>query len=372
MTTWRYLAHDGVGAADGLALDEALATSYARGAEPKAPTLRLYYYRDHSALVGRYQHLEAELDTEACAELGVDCNRRPTGGGAIIMGSKQLGVAVATRAPAAKRPKELLEELSGGIVDALASLGIEAEFRGKNDLAVRGRKIAGLGVYLNGSGGLLFHASVLADLDVALMLKVLNIPAAKLGANGARAVSERVTTVSAELGEPWDARRLRQVVAKGFEQRLGVTLEAAEVDQKEAELATRLMQQRYLSDSWLHECSPRSDATATAVVRLKVGLVRIYLAAAEKTIKSVLFTGDFNSVPPALVAIEEGLRWKRLERPVISEVVEGCLSNSAEYLGDPQLITDALLEAAGRVTEQPSAAPERLGSCYFPEVSANT
>ena len=63
---WRLLTDDGVGAAAGLALDEALMSSYSRDEPERPPTLRLYSYRDHCALVGRYQTLEAEVDLAAC------------------------------------------------------------------------------------------------------------------------------------------------------------------------------------------------------------------------------------------------------------------------------------------------------------------
>ena len=99
---WRLLSHDGVEAAAGLALDEAMLAGYARDADPGwPPTLRLYTYRSHCALVGRYQHLDAEIDVEACRRTGTGFSRRPTGGGAIVMGAGQLGVAVATR----RRPR---------------------------------------------------------------------------------------------------------------------------------------------------------------------------------------------------------------------------------------------------------------------------
>jgi lipoate-protein ligase A len=38
------------------------------------------------------------------------------------------------------------------------------------------RKIAGLGIYFDPAGGLLFHASLLVDLDIAFMLSVLRTP----------------------------------------------------------------------------------------------------------------------------------------------------------------------------------------------------
>ena len=51
---------------EGLALDEALMASYARGEPRRPPTLRLYTYRTHCALIGRYQNLDAEVDLAAC------------------------------------------------------------------------------------------------------------------------------------------------------------------------------------------------------------------------------------------------------------------------------------------------------------------
>lgn len=369
LSTWRYLRADGVEADRGLAADEAVTAGYTRDGAARPPTLRLYTYRDHCALVGRYQHLGAEVDLAACARRQVQVNRRPTGGGAIIMGSGQLGVAVATRAPSEQRPKELLERYSGGIIAGLGRLGIDATFRGKNDLAVAGRKIAGLGLFLNGSGGLLFHASVLADLDVALMLEVLQIPAAKLADKAAAAVEERVTTVSREMCRPYDGAALRDVIARGFAETLDVELVPGDPDGGEEELTSRLVEQRYGTDEWRQQYSPRSDATATASVRLGGGLARLYLACAEQTIKSLLFTGDFNTVPPALIAIEEQLRWKRLERRTVADVVERCLADHPE-VGDPAAVVDAILEAGERVSAAPAAAPERAGSCYFPEEMA--
>jgi lipoate-protein ligase A len=366
VTHWRLIRSDGVRAAAGLAADEALTAGYSRFSPLRPPTVRLYTYHDHCALVGRYQSLDAEVDVAACRARGIEYNRRPTGGGAIIMGAGQLGVAVATRAPSERRPRELLEELSGGIVTGLSRLGIAATFRGKNDLAVGGRKIAGLGLYLDGLGGLLFHASVLADLDVDLMLGVLRIPAAKLGDRAAQAVCERVTTVTRETGHAWDGAALAAEIAAGFAAWLGIDFEFGAMRPEEEALAASLVEKRYGRDEWRAECSPRSDVTATTVARLGAGTVRIYIAVHGQAIKSILFTGDFNSVPASLVAIEEGLRWKRLERSAVEQVVRRCAQDSPE-IGDPALLIEAILSLGERVSHPPSAAPEREGSCYFPE-----
>ena len=91
MTTWRYIKNDNVTASAGLAADEVLANC--SGARTSLPTLRLYTYKP-CALVGRFQTIENELNLNYCFENKIPVNRRPTGGGAIIMGQDQLGVAL--------------------------------------------------------------------------------------------------------------------------------------------------------------------------------------------------------------------------------------------------------------------------------------
>ena len=365
--TWRLLTHDGVEAAAGLALDEGMLAGYARDADPSTePTLRLYTYRSHCALVGRYQHLEAEVDLDACRRTGTDWSRRPTGGGAIVMGAGQLGVAVATRAPADQNPRALLGRYAEGIVAGLAELGIDATFAGKNDLSVQRRKIAGLGLYLEPGGGLLFHSSILADLDVPFMLDVLNIPAAKLGDKAVAAVEERITTVSRETGRTVGGADIRDVIATGFAKALGIDLRAGAPTAVEEERAAVLEAERYGSPAWCNESSPQPDATATSVFKTPEGLVRCYLALHGPTIKSALFTGDFNSVPEPLARFEASLRWARLEEATLEKLAAVSCPDGTGLGVSPSELVKAVL-AAGERAVVPAAPVRPAGSCYFPE-----
>jgi lipoate---protein ligase len=358
MQRWRLLSGDGVGAAEGLALDEALMAG--------PPTLRLYTYR-RAALVGRYQHLEAEVDLDACRRTGTDWNRRPTGGGAIVMGEGQLGVAVTGRLPGPVHPRELLARYASGIQAGLAELGVEARFRGKNDLETGGRKIAGLGLYLDGRGGLLFHASVLADLDVAFMLDVLRIPAAKLGDKAVSAVEERVTTVTRETGDPWSGLALAEVVATGFAKALDLDLEPAVADSSEKEAAAALVETRYDTDAWRLERTPQPDASATSVLKTPEGLVRCYLSLHGTTIKSALFAGDFNQAPESLVRLEAALRWTRLDRGELDRLASRACP-AGTIMGVPlATLVGAVMQAGERALANTAVPVRSEGSCYFPE-----
>lgn len=393
MDTWRLLTGYGVDAAEGLALDEALAAGQGRNGdgpgsevspERQPPVLRLYTYRG-AALVGRYQHLAAEVDLDACRERGVQWNRRPTGGGAIVMGPGQLGVAVAVPAPGDDHPRDLLARFAGGIIAGLSRLGVDAHLTGKNDLSVGTRKIAGLGLYLDPAGGLLFHSSVLADLDVAFMLSVLRIPAAKLedkpGVRGVpdsivAAVSERITTVSAETGVPWRGAGLAEPVAAGFSEALDIDLVPAEASAAEQARADALVATRYTAEAWWSERSPQDDTTASALLKTPEGLVRCYLALHGPTIKSALFAGDFSVAPEPLVRFETALRWSRCDRPSVAGLAAEAFARGTGLGVDADAVVACVLEAAERARihsgpgDGPMAAPARdAGSCYFPDLS---
>jgi lipoate---protein ligase len=366
---WRLITDDGAGAAEGLALDEALMARYARGEPDRPPTLRLYTYRSHCALVGRYQNLAAEVDLAACERTGTQVSRRPTGGGAIVMGAGQLGVACVSRAPADKRPRELIELLSAALVTGLAELGITAVFRGKNDLEADGRKIAGLGLYVDPAGAMLFHASVLADLDIPFMLEVLRIPAAKLADKAAAAVAARVTTVTRQTGGRHDAAALRPVIAAGFAAAFGATLEDATPDHAERALASALATDRYGARSWLDERSIAADGSGSALLKTPAGLARIYVTTHGDLVKSAMVVGDFNELPPALAALESALRWRRIDDQSVTEAVTR--SGAGPALGMPAArVAGAVLDAARQAGQRAAAAPVRsAGSCYFPEPS---
>lgn len=366
-STWRLLVDDGAPAAAGLALDEALMLAQHRDQPTGPATLRLYTYRDHAALIGRYQHLAAEVDLVQCRATGTEVSRRPTGGGAIIMGAEQLGVALTMRAPTRQPPKEIIAELSAGVSAGLAELGITASFRGKNDLEVDGRKIAGLGLYVDDAGGMLFHTSVLADLDIDFMLRVLAVPAAKLGDKAVSAVAGRVTTVTRATGQPHTGASIRDAIATGFAKQFGITLAQDGPTEAEQALATRLATERYGSSDWVQATGRVPDGSGSALLRTPTGLARLYLTTHGDLVKSVVFTGDFNDLPAGVVALETALRWGRLSDEAVGAAVRA--TGAAEALGVAEIgLVEAVLRAGRQATTAATALPVRAtGSCYFPD-----
>lgn len=351
---WRYIADDAVTAAFGLAADEAVARRQGTGASP--PTLRLYTYRPHCALVGRFQRLASEIDLAACERLGVEVNRRPTGGGAIIMGEGQLGIAIMTEAAGARsydRTSELFRHFSAAITRALGGLGIEAEYRRKNDVEVGRRKIAGLGIAFDPAGGLLFHASLLVDLDIAFMLSVLRTPFAKISDKEIATVAERMTTVRREVGRPVAVGEVRERLRAAYGAALGVTLVPGDFTPDEREDIEALARERYASREWLDREPATPDATGSATVKTPGGLLTAHLTLAGDTIKAIYLSGDFFTDESVLAGMERALRWHPASAEAVTKTLDGL--RERDGLGVP----DVPSEAVGRAVEAAAEAARR-------------
>ena len=315
MTAWRYVADDGVTASFGLAADEAVTRR--QGTGDSSPTVRLYTYRSHCALVGRFQRAASEVRLDECRARGIAVNRRPTGGGAILMGADQLGVAVMTPRGELERSydriRELFQRFGAGVIDALRALGVPAEYRRKNDLEVNGRKIAGLGIYVDRSGGLLFHASLLVDLDIPLMLAVLRTPFEKISDKEIATVAERITTVRRECGREVALGEVRELVRRGYARTLGIELVAGGFGEDELAEIAALERETYATPEWLEREPAVADASGSATVKTPGGLLSAHLTLAGEVLKAVYLTGDFFCDERVVLGLERVLRWHPAE-----------------------------------------------------------
>jgi len=354
---WRLLIDDEVTAGFGLAADETLARRVGRG--DSRPTLRLYSYRSHCALVGRFQNVEQELHLDFCRQHGVVVNRRPTGGGAIIMGADQLGVALTV--PGRERhayggARQLMQRFSAGLLQALDRLGIEAAFRRKNDLEVGGRKIAGLGIYRDRSGGLLFHASLLVDLDVPLMLRVLRIPLEKIADKDIASVASRTCTVRSILGADVTLDRVRDQVAEGYRSAFGVSLEPAGWSEPERAAIAALERSRYGTEEWIFQRTEVPDLLGVARIKTPGGLLEVRATLAGKQIKAVYLSGDFFAPESSVADLEGSLRWHSSDPVVIHATLAPVYARWAQDL--EALPIETLVEAIQQATAQAQSLAE--------------
>ena len=246
----------------------------------------------------------------------------------------------------------------------LGALGIEARFRGKNDLEVNGRKIAGLGIYSNREGVLQFHTSLLLDMDLQLMLRVLKVPLEKISDKSLARVRARITTVSAECGRPCDADELRALLAPAYARAFGRSLELLPFDEEERQAIDRLTREKYSHDAWLRQYTPQPDMTGEGIKKTKAGLLRAFVALKGHTFKSLLVTGDFFELEPVFRELEALLKWRPVDREVVRKAAAQALA--AHGGAAPPLEVEELVALVWRaaVSAMKEVHYHYQGGCY--------
>lgn len=208
-----------------MARDEALLEEVAAGAPP---ALRIYRWRTPALTLGRFQP-DADVDSAACAGLGIDVTRRPTGGRALLHGADVTYAIVLNRPPGPGTSVEALYAyLARGLIAGLEHLGVSAAVATHagapgpacfasslgSDLRVGERKVCGSAQVHRGPA-VLQHGSVLLDrLDVneADLLRFDDEQARAV----ARARLRDATVTLAELGATTDPRAVGEALVAGF------------------------------------------------------------------------------------------------------------------------------------------------------------
>lgn len=326
MRGWRLLDTGPMTAAANMALDETLLELKGKGRSPN--TIRFLQFSPDSVLVGVHQSVAEEVRLDYCRRHGIEVNRRITGGGALFWDENQLGWELYSDKDFFNLviPNErLFETLCQPVSQALVSLGVDAEFRPRNDIEVNGRKISGTGG-TDFENGFLFQGTLLIDFDVDTMLRALRIPVEKLKAKEIDSFRDRVTCLNWELGYTPELTNIKLALVESFQQHLGIFLKPSGLLKEERDLFAEKLK-KFSSQSWIDAVKPEQSRRQTlqATYKSMAGLVRCTLAVNpdRRRLKDIYITGDFISFPSrALYDLEAELRGLPLKKDRLSAVIK--------------------------------------------------
>lgn len=147
----------------------------------------LFLWRNKpSVIIGRNQNPWKECHISRLEQEGVELVRRKSGGGAVY---QDLGNSIYTfiSPDAAERKKQHNHIL----IDALATFGVKGSSSGRNDIHVDGKKVSGAAFKIE-KGNLLHHGTMLLNLDLGALGRLLNPNKAKMQSKGITSVVARV------------------------------------------------------------------------------------------------------------------------------------------------------------------------------------
>lgn len=261
-------------------------------AQADAPFAMLWRNRP-AVIIGRNQNAVREFDSAYAREQGIAVVRRMTGGGAVYHDLGNLNYSFFSFETDADRRNADFAPFAKPVLDALRSLGVEAEFSGRNDILVGGRKVSGSAKRVH-EGRILFHGTLLFDVDMDAMAAVLTPPQAKIEAKGVASVRARVANLS-EFMPGMDRDAFRSAMERELLKSCGLSAPLPIPDNwiREAE---RLADERYRSWEWTFGASP--DFTFERTRRFPCGTVTVRLDVHQGVIRHAEFNGDFFGADP--------------------------------------------------------------------------
>jgi lipoate-protein ligase A len=263
---WRILPFGKAGAAENMAVDEALFRVHIRRRNP--PTLRFYGWQNPALSIGYFQDYDREVDSNACSQFGVEVVRRATGGKAVLH-EQELTYAVIAGADSPLFPADILKSyrvISGCIAKGLAGIGIRAlmeedgreptagtlrsscfSFPSRYELLVGGRKICG-SAQMRSQGVFLQHGSLLLAFD-PLRTCLVMLPHRDV-ARHADLLRKAVTSVREQAGPAVEEEDLCRHLREGFEERLGIRFAEGDLTPEERSLRDELVEKKYGNGAW--------------------------------------------------------------------------------------------------------------------------
>lgn len=128
----------------------------------------MLWRNEPSVIVGKFQDIEEEVDTEFARAKGIQIVRRNSGGGAVYHDLGNVNYSFILR----DERSLTLEYFSRIIMSILEKLGVsQLEFH-HNDILVNGQKISGSAQYHH-NGTILHHGTLLFDTELDVIPKVL-------------------------------------------------------------------------------------------------------------------------------------------------------------------------------------------------------
>ena len=269
-----------------LALEEVMT------AQAEAPFAMLWRNRP-AVIIGRNQNACREFDAAYAREHGIAVVRRMTGGGAVYHDLGNLNYSIFAFETEANGRYVDFAPFAEPVLAALRTLGADAEFSGRNDILVAGRKVSGSAKCVH-AGRILFHGTLLFDVDFDVMTAVLTPPRAKIEAKGVASVRARVANLN-EFLPGLDRETFRLAMEREFLRRFELK-EALPIPDNWMREAERTADERYRSWEWNFGESP--DFTFERTRRFPCGTVTAHLDIHSGIIRQAAFRGDFFGSAP--------------------------------------------------------------------------
>jgi lipoate-protein ligase A len=253
---WRLIRTGIFNAYENMAIDHVLLEGLHK--DTAANTVRFYRWHPSAVSIGRFQHLEDEVNVEMCRRLNVDIVRRISSGGAVYHDfDGELTYSIICRTDRTNLPTDVIEiyqHVCNGILKGLQRLGVLAKFSKGSEafcpnIFVKKRKISGNAQSRRGHS-LLQHGTILRLLDLNKMFAVLKVQKRPVDETFIQEAARKLTSLHQELGTPPSFAQIEEALIEGLVQALPARFYEEGLTDAELQSVKQLAQSWYASPEW--------------------------------------------------------------------------------------------------------------------------
>lgn len=288
--------------------------------------------------IGYYQDVEKEVNLSRCQDMGVEVVRRyGFGGGALLYDNdSRLFHIVVDRESFPTDYVDLITYASGGLLESVRNLGLDASFVPINDVIMAsGKKIGMCSSFRTDFQNVTYVTiSLHRNVNIDLAMELVTPPAEKFKDKSAQSVAERITTIGKELKRDITSDELIEAVRKGFEKAYGIDLRDGELTEGERAYYDEALQKNRKLE-FLYKYSEKEKFGNDNLDLVNKGklrrsefiykgkkLIRVTLLSDGKLIKNIMISGDYYAYPWDITdQLESALKGCRMDERIIRDKV---------------------------------------------------
>lgn len=250
----------------------------------------ILWINSRSILLGRNQNLYKEINTEYTSRENIDIVRRISGGGTVFNGPGNINFTfISGRKDKDSRVCEGFEKFAEPVIKALRSLGANAEFTGRNDILIEGKKFSGNAQYFT-KDRILHHGTLLFDLDLSEVPKALISRKEKIKDKSITSVASRVSNIRPYIKKDMDTGEFKNYL-RDFVMNYHNISEIYIPTEYEKEEIKMFSDSKYASPSWTYgKCS---EFNIENIRKYPFGLVEYEVFVDKGIITNISISGDF-------------------------------------------------------------------------------
>lgn len=268
-----------------------------------------------AVIIGRNQNTLAEINSDFIHDNKVNVTRRNTGGGAVYhdLGNINYSYIVNFKEGCSIN----FADFAVPVIKTLAEMGVTADFSGRNDILINGRKISGSAQSRIGNR-ILFHGTMLFDVNIENLVNALNVSGIKISGKGIASVRSRVTNIKEHLSQNLTVQDFINAVSNSIRRQFNSKNDYI-VPENILLRAEELANSKYRTWEWNYGNSPEFNYEKSN--KFTGGNVTLHLNIQKGKIMSADFSGDFFSRQEVTV-LEKMLENATISAENISEILD--------------------------------------------------